>query len=248
MERTRANRSLITNELTGWTHRRSSLGAVVACGIFLVLAIVDNRLHHAPLFVAVLGGPGVRVVYGHLGEARTGWPWFLANVLFAVSVSGLIDSGTGWIRLTLVREVTRFQWAACRLGSIVLLAMGFLAFLVAILGLASGIARNSAPLITRSTLWEVGLWALGLTCIGWFEAALTLLTGHVWLGVFVTFLLLVFAEFGNSLAPFMPFAQWIVGMHNLPGTLSVVGSTIYLLGWLVLAGITMVWASHYDLD
>ena len=92
-------------------------------------------------------------------------------------------------------------------------------------------------------MWEVGLWALGLIGIGWTLMALALLFGGLWLGVSVIFLLLVLAAFGDSVAPFVPFAQSIVGMHDVPGTLNVAGGALYLAIWTILAGIVAVWAA-----
>jgi hypothetical protein len=243
MMHSRASWALIKNELMCWAHRRSSFVVSMASIILLILSLMGEHAHQVPLFVAILGGPSVGVSYGHLGEARNGWTWFLINVFFAVSISGLIDSGSSWVRLTLIRDGSRLRWAAARLFSILLVALGFLAILVAVIALGV-IGGHSEPLITRSTLWEIGLWALGLICIGWCEAAITLLTGSLWLALSTILLLLVFAGFGGSLAPFMPFAQWIVGMHNLPGTMGVSGGSLYLAAWTTLAGATALWVAH----
>ena len=74
--------------------------------------------------------------------------------------------------------------------------------------------------------------------------ALALLTGMLWPSLSITLLLLVLAGFGGALAPYVPFAQWIFALHNLPGTLSVGVGILYVSIWTALSGITVLWVSN----
>lgn len=100
-------------------------------------------------------------------------------------------------------------------------------------------------MITANDAWELGLWAMGLISMGWFEMALVLLTGAWWPSLSVTFLLLVLAAFGGGLAPYMPFAQWIAALHNVPGTLGFGGGFLYLTLWAVLSAGTVLYGARY---
>ena len=227
---------LVKNDLLTWINHKSSMGAEIATLLVISLALAERHADSRPLFVAVLGGPSVRVIQGRLIEGLNGWTWFMTCVLFAISVTGLFDTPPEWVRLTLIRTRSRSQWALARLVALLALALGFFAILMGFLAGAVVTGITPGPFTTWTSLWDVALWALGLLAMGWFEMALTLLTRSVWWGLSATFLLLGLAAFGGQWAPFIPFAQWIVAMHNHPGTLSITQGILYLSGWTVFWG------------
>ena len=240
--------SLLKNDILVWVGRKSSLGMLIGTilTVGVTLAWSDGGRAGHPLFISVLGGPPVAVVFGRLGEGY-GWPWLLVGVLFAWSVTGMMDTGSEWVGLVLVREVSRIRWATAKLVSLAILALGYVAILLLILGIAVLFGWRSGPLVTSGTAWDVGLWAVGLVSIAWFEMAVSMVASALWLSVSLTTLLLVLAAFGGPLAPYVPFSQWIAELHNLPGTLSVSAGVLYLALWASLSGATVVWVAHLRL-
>ncbi len=77
---------------------------------------------------------------------------FLTGVLFAVSITGFFETSSGWVRLTLIRDVSRIQWAVSRLMATLVVAVGFLAVLLACLAVTVIVGSGSPPLITGLTL------------------------------------------------------------------------------------------------
>lgn len=211
--------ALLANDLRSWLAHRTffTCGGLAVGVLALTLANTEGR---KSIFTAALGGPSVALVDGHLREGP-GWTGFVVAVLFVIACFNLLETPPAWIDLTLIRAVPRLHWAAGRLGALTIGALGFFAVLIAVVGVASITGWRSGPLITSRTAWDVGLWALGLISLGWFSLAIALLTGTAWWSFMVTLLLLSVARFGGGMSPYIPFAQWIVALHGLPGTLSV---------------------------
>ena len=211
--------------VTPWVCLGLAVGAVE-------LALTGRSLHS--VFRQALGGPAVVVVDGRF-QVAPGWTWFLTGLLFVVASTVLVDSPSAWARLTLVRHVSPRAWVVARLAALGLGAGAYLTGLVAAMS-AAMLFGHPGPLARASSLWDIGLWALGLVSLGWCAFALVLTTGRKWPGFVVPVVLLTFARFGGNLSPYMPFAQSIVGLHGWPGTLSVAAGSAYVLTWIVLCG------------
>lgn len=233
--------ALLVNDLHQWMTRRAfavGLGlAVVVLGLTLAGA---NR--PGSLFAATLGGPAVAMVGGRLEEGP-GWTGFVIGVLFVVACLSMLDTQAGWIDLTVVRDASSRRWVGARLAALAVGAVGFLAILMGVLALVMVMGWHSGPLVTGKTAWDVGIWALNLISVAWFALGLELITGTTWWSFAITLLVLSIARFGGGLAPYMPFAQWIIALHGLPGTLSISAGALYLTGFTLLAGFVAVWAA-----
>ncbi|MHB1505329.1 MAG: hypothetical protein ACYCOS_03875 [Sulfobacillus sp.] len=235
--------ALLANDVRYWL----SLPVFGAC-LLLAVGIVGLTLTGVggggvSLFRAVLGGPQVQILGGRLIEGPD-WTWLLTGVLFVVASLGLVDTGPAWVGLTLARGVSRSRWAVARLVALALGALVFLAVLVGVIALAVVTGWRPGPLITSGTAWDLGLWGVGLVSLGWFATALDLVTGTVWPSLAVTLLLLGVARFGGAVSPYIPFAQWMISLHYLRGTLSVEGGVFYVLLWTALSGAAVLWAAH----
>ena len=211
--------------------------AVVILGA--TLARADGR---GSLFATALGGPFIAVVGGHL-RAGPGWTGFMIGVLFAIACLSMLDTKAGWIDLTVVRDVSQRRWAAARLAALAVGAVAFLAILTGVIALAIMMGWHSGPFVTAKTAWDVGLWMVDLIGIGWFALGLELVTRATWWSFAVMLFVLSIARFGGGLAPYVPFAQGIIALHGLPGTLSVWAGVLYLTGFTLLAGLTALWAA-----
>lgn len=233
--------ALLGNDLRYWMTRRAfplSLGlAVIVLGLKLA-----SGGRQGSLFAAALGGPMVAVVGGRLA-AGPGWTGFVISVLFVVACLSMLDTQVGWIDLTVVRDASQRRWATARLAALALGALIFLAALTGVMVLAVVLTWRAGPVVTATSVWDVGVWALDLISLGWFALVLELLTGTPWWSFAGTLFVLSIARFGGGLAPYMPFAQWIIALHGLPGTLSIRTGGLYLTGFTLLAGITVLWAA-----
>ena len=180
-------------------------------------------------------------VDGQLREGP-GWTGFMMEVLFLVAGLSLLDTTSRWRDLTLIRGVPPWLWAAGRLGALAIGALGFLTLLMGVMELAVVTGWHSGPLVSPTTAWDVGLWALELIGLTWFTLAIHRLTDTLWWSFLATLFLLSLARFGGGLSPYNPFAQWMVGLHHLPGTLSVTQSALYLLVITVCSGLVVLLA------
>jgi len=213
-------------------------------GIVLLTVRRGSAVHS--LFVQALGGPSVSLSGGQL-VLGTDWTWLFTGALYLVAASVLVDIPESWTRLILVRQVTPSTWALARLQALAAGALTNMAILVATLAIVMVVGR-SEPLVRLPKLWDIGLWSLGLVSLGWFAQALRLITRQAWPVLVLPLLLLGLARFGGNIAPYVPFAQWIVGLHQLPGTLSVVAGAEYVLAWALLSGAAVVWAARTPRD
>jgi hypothetical protein len=228
--------AVVAYHLHDWGRRPGTRWAVaLAAGLVAARALTTGR-PAASLFRAVLGGPAVAVLNGHI-VIGPGWTWFLTGVLFVVSGVGVMDRDAAWTRLALTRRVSRRQWIAARLLALALGAVGFLTLLLLLLAAVVMIHPQSGPLFTAPIVWDVGLWALGLIALAWTAQAFTLVTRTGWWSLVGPLVLLGLARFGGSLSPYLPFAQWMVGLHDLPGTLSVTAGAIYVALWVSTAAV-----------
>lgn len=225
---------LLENDLRCWASQPASLwAAAISVGI-VVLGISGAGAHGGPLFRSVLGGPQVAIIGGRLVESSE-WVWFVTNVLFVVVTFGLVETGSGWTRLTVLRGASRTRWAAARLASSAAGALLFLTALLSAMAAAAVTGWQHHPLISPQTTWDVGLWGLGLISLAWFQVAIEVSTGLAWLGFCVNLVVLGLARFGGPLAPYVPFAQSIYALHGLSGTLSIADGALYLALWSALS-------------
>lgn len=232
-------------DLRAWASRgfsRVCVGAILG----MVLLSLGTRSAQPSLFVDALGGPSIALSGGQL-VAGPGWTWLGTGVLYLVTASVLIDTSAAWTQLIRVRRVTPATWALARLGALAGGALTVMAMVVATLAVVMVVGR-SEPLIRVAQLWDVGLWVAGLVSLGWFAQALRLLTRQAWLAFVLPLILLALARFGGNLAPYIPFAQWIVGLHQLPGTLSVGAGAAYVLVWAIVSGAVVLWAARRTPD
>lgn len=233
--------ALLGNDLRYWMTRR-----VFALSLGLEVIVLGLKLAgvggHGPLFAAALGGPMVTVIGGHLKEGP-GWTGFVISVLFVIACLNMLDITVGWIDLTVVRDTSQRRWAAARLAALALGALVFLAVLTGVMEWAVVIGWRSGPVVTAKTAWDVGVWALDLISLGWFALSLELVTGTTWWSFSGPLLALGIARFGDGLSPYLPFAQWIMALHGLPGTLSVRTGALYLTGFTLLTGIMVLWTA-----
>ena len=240
--------ALLLNDLRSWSHHRLAWGCLGIAAAVLVLHVSGST--GPSLFREGLGGPAVVRLGGQL-RMGAGWTWLLTGVLFAVSTTVLFEPLSPWIQLTLVRGVTPQAWVAARLGALAVGASVYLATLLATMAVVM-LVGHPGPLISVETGWDVGLWTLGLVALGWFAMALVLVTNTAWPALVSPLILLGVARFGGNAAPYTPFAQWIIGLHGLPGTLTVAVGAAYVLLWTLLSGAVAVrWAaralpSHHD--
>ena len=157
-----------------------------------------------------------------------------------MAASVLVDTASAWTRLTLVRGVSAWIWAGARLAALAVGGVGYLALLVAAMAVAL-VWGHPGPLVRSGTLWDVGLWALGLTSLGWLAFARFLTARRAWLAFLVPVLGLGLPRFGGNIVPYVPLAQWMAGLHQMPGTLSVSAGAAYLVGWTTLWGMVAIW-------
>jgi len=233
--------ALLLNDLRTWSHYRLAW-ACLGIAVATVVLHVTGSTGHA-LFREALGGPTVVRLGGQL-RMGAGWTWLLTGVLFVVSTTVLFQPLSPWIQLTLVRGVTPRAWVAARLGALAVGASIYLATLLATMVVVM-LVGHPGPLIRAATGWDVGLWLLGLVALGWFSMALVLVTNTAWPALVTPLVLLGMARFGGNAAPYIPFAQWIIGLHGLPGTLTVAAGAGYVLVWTLLSGAAAVrWAAH----
>jgi len=233
--------NLIAQDLRGWISRPVSWAWMAVAVVVLCATEAGLLAHGTPssLFRSVLGGPHVVEQHGQLGEGPD-WTWLTINVLFVIETLGASDNEAAWRRLILVRGVSRTQWAGARLATLMVGAAIFLVVLLLVLELTVVMGWQTGPVISAAAWWDVGLWALGLVSLGWFGAALTLITNQSWAPWVVTMALLGVGRYGGPLSPYAPFAQWIYDLHGLPGTLGVEGGTLYVAAWTVLCGVVTV--------
>ncbi len=239
MRRRAAWGTLARNDLRNW---RAQVAPWV-CGILAVgaaLLKITGPVSHSVVRQAV-GGPAVVALGGQL-RAGPGWTWFLLAILFVVAATGVIDTPDAWTHLAVIRGAPRRRLAGARLAALAAGAALYAVGLLAALG-AVALRTSSAPFLQPATLWGVGVWVLGLVSLGWFAQALKALTRQAWPALVVPLILLAAARYGGNVSPYVPFAQWIVALHGLPGTLSVGSGAAYVLGWLVLSGVVAVWAA-----
>ena len=225
--------------LTEWTARP---GPRIAAGLAILVVgqtAAGTGGHGVSLSRAVLGGPPVTVLHGQL-QMGPGWPWLLLGLLFVVAHLSLLEHDAGVTAVTFVRGVSRRGWAVARLAVSAIGALGFLALLLAVLMLMVVSGWRPGPFVSGSTAWDLGVWALTLISLGWVQCAVAFVTTP-WVGMTTAVLLLAVAVYGGNLAPFIPMAQSLVALHNLPGTLNVADGAGYVLFWTLLAG-TVVWA------
>lgn len=235
----RVTRALLGNDLRTWAQRATPW---ICLGIAMGtagLALTGPPVHSA--FRQALGGPALTVVDGQF-TVGPGWTWLLVGVLLVVAVASLVDTPAAWTRLTLVRGVTRRQWAAARLGALALGALLYLAALVATLAVLV-LLGHPGPLLDARTSWDVGLIALEFVSLAWFSLALLLVTARAWPALVVPLLLLGVARFGGNVSPYIPFAQSMASFHGQPGTLSVDAGAAYLIAWILLSGALVLWAA-----
>lgn len=199
-----ALRALLTIDLRRWMAHRAYAVCVGLAVVVLELAVADAG-DRGSLFSAVLGGPAVAVVGGRLREGP-GWTGFVIGVLFVIACLSMLDTKAEWIDLIVVRDVSQRRWAAARLAALAVGAIVFLAVLTGAIALAIATGWYSGPLVTAKTVWDVGLWVVGLISIGWFALGLDLVTGTTRWSLPVTLLVLSLARFGGGLAPYMPFS------------------------------------------
>lgn len=231
--------TLVANDLRTWlAHRTWYVGGGLAIGLIAV-TLATTTPDSSSLFTVVLGGPTVAWAHGQLREGP-GWTGFMMEVLFLVAGLSLLDTPSQWRDLMLIRGVPPGRWAAGRLGALAIAALGFLTLLIGVMGLAVVTRWQSGPLVSPITAWDVGLWALDLIGLAWFTLAIHRLTDTLWWSFLATLCLLSLARFGGGLSPDNPFAQWMVGLHHLPGTLSVTQSALYLLGITVCSGLVVL--------
>lgn len=228
-------RTLLANELRCYASRTESLGLVVFTLAIVAVTVRDGNGHGESIVRTVLGGPQVQMLGTHM-VVGPGWTSFVIGVLYAVFSIGLLDVKAEWVGLTLVRGVTRTKWAGARLAAFAVAALAFLGVILALLGVATITGWWRGPMI-GDTAWDVGLWALGLVGVGWFEMAVSLRAQALWPSLAVTVILLGLARFGGAVSPYVPYAQWTVALHHLPGTLSVESGVLYLAVWTVMSGI-----------
>lgn len=110
------------------------------------------------------------------------------------------------------------------------------------------LAGHPGPLVRLRTLWEVGLWALGLVSLGWLAFALVRATRHAWPAFTMPVVLLGVARFVGNSSPYLPAAQWVAGLHRLPGTLSRRAGAAYLVGWAIVWGAVALWRAKPSLS
>jgi hypothetical protein len=235
--------TLVVHDLRDWVGRPLVRWCVALAVVLVGITASAAGGHGASLFRAVLGGPVVGVLNGQIQEGPD-WTWFLTSVLFVVASLGLIDTEPAWLGLTLVRGVSRSRWAIGRLGALAVGALSFLAVLVLLLGIAVATGWRPGPLLTGASVWDVGLWALGLISLGWCALAIALALGSVWPAWTLTLLVLAVGRFGGPLSPYIPFAQWMAGLHALPGTLSVGAGALYVAVVSAIAGVVVLWAAR----
>ncbi len=199
----------------------------------LAIALAHSSSQQS-LFTAVLGGPTVTVIDRHLREGP-GWTGFTMEVLFLVAVFSLLDTTSRWRDLTVIRGVPPWRWAAGRLGASAVGALVFLMLLMVRMGLAGLTGWRSGSLLSSNTVWDVELWAVELIGLAWFTLAINCLMNAVWWSFLATLFLLSLARFGGGVSPYIPLAQWMVGLHRLPGTLSITDGMLYLLGFTLFS-------------
>lgn len=217
----------------------------VCWALALAMAVATGGMDpRGTLAGAVLAGPAVSIVQGHLMEGPN-WTWLALSVLYLVSIMGLVAVDHAWLGLMLVRGLSRREWIMARLASLAVGAGTFVVSLVATLGIVALV--GSAPLLHWNMVWNLGLWVLGLMSLGWFALALNLITRSEWPGWAFPLLLLALARYGGSLAPSIPFAQWIVQLHHRPGTLSVGWGAAYVGVWTALSGGVALCAARFRL-
>jgi hypothetical protein len=207
--------------------------------VCLVVVLAEPAGSHASRLGVVLGGPPVTVLAGRL-QIGPPWTWLLLGLLFVVASVPLVQLDAAAISLTLVRGVSRRRWAAARLAAVAAGACAFLTLAVAVAAVTVFIGWRSGPLLTSRGAGDIGLWALGLTGLGWWQLALGILCDTPWPGFTAAVLLLGVSAFGSSLAPFVPVAQTIVALHGLPGTLSWAGGAWFLAGWTAVGAIAVL--------
>ncbi len=135
----------------------------------------------------------------------------------------------------MIRGVPPWRWAAGRLGASAVGALVFLMLLMVRMGLAGLTGWRSGSLLSSNTVWDVELWAVELIGLAWFTLAINCLMNAVWWSFLATLFLLSLARFGGGVSPYIPLAQWMVGLHRLPGTLSITDGMLYLLGFTLFS-------------
>ncbi|MCL8209306.1 MAG: hypothetical protein K6V97_14740 [Actinomycetia bacterium] len=226
--------ALLLVDLQSWLTRPTFRVALALAVLVVVIALRGAPAQGAALFRTVLGGPAVGLMGGQL-RTGPGWTGFVVGVLFLVACLGSVDTDPAWICLVLARGASRARWALARLLTLAVGAVLFFAVLVAVIGLAFAVGWRPGPFLSSATSWDFWLWPLGLISVAWFAMAVALVAGTVWPSLACTFLLLSLARFGGNLAPYIPFSQWIVDLHGLPGTLSVVSGVLYVAVWAIVS-------------
>lgn len=227
-----------------WTHVQAwwGHGTPRVAGLLVVLVVgltAPASGPHVSRVAAVLSGPRVTVLAGQL-QIGPPWTWLLLSLLFVVASLPLVQLDPAPISLTLVRGVSRRQWAVARLLTVVVAAVAFLALVVLVAAVTLVIRPHPGLLVTASAAKDLGLWALSLTGLGWWQIGAGMVAPSAWPGFVTVVLLLGFSGFGSVFSPWLPTAQTILALHGLPGTLSVVAGAWYLGGWTALGG-TAAW-------
>jgi hypothetical protein len=230
--------ALMLVDLRSWLTRPEFSVALVLAVLVVVIALWGAPAHGASLFRTVMGGPVVGFVGDQL-RAGPDWTWFVVGVLFLVGCLGSVDTNPAWIGLVLVRGTSPARWALARLLTLAVGAVLFFVVLAAVIWLAAATGWRHVPFLSARTSWDFWLWPLGLVSVAWFAMAMTLVAGTVWPSLALAFLLLGLARFGGNLSPYIPFSQWIVDLHGLPGTLSVPSGVLYVAVWAVVLAATV---------
>lgn len=230
---------LVRYWLIDWIHHGGPRVAGILAAIVVTLTVAGVGGHGVSLAHAVLGGPDVVVLDGRL-QMGSGWTWLVLGLLFVVASFPLIEGDPAGAAVLLVRGASRRDWALSRLIALAVGALAFEAILLSILALAVVIGWRPGPFLGSGAAWDLGLWALALTSLGWVQLAVSLVSTTSWTSLVTAVLLLGCAAFGGNLAPFLPVAQSIIALHHLPGTLTVADGAAYLLLWTVFCGF-VVW-------
>lgn len=195
----------------------------------------------ASILLSVLGGP--IVTYGPLGLVEEkGWTWLLVVGVFAVA-AGMADElgNSNWAALEVARCQNYHRWIFGKLVASGITSLAYICLLTMSFYIAM-IVGGIKLVVNGEDMVCLVMACIMFISIGWTKVWIQT-TRYRKFASLAVLLLLADAAFGGRLAPAIPFAQAIYGLHDLPGTMTRLLGGAYLCGSAVLTGGMAIWQS-----